>query len=295
MTRCSAACEAEPMAGSAPRAHVWVLVEHPDGWGDAPLARSHAGVRVLMVRGPRAEPDQGGTAGTRVWVAHVGVDPTLRVGVVADPWVVAKWSLADLAAGSHRNWGQADPEPLLVVCANGRRDRCCGHSGGRLAAQLWRAPLGGRVLTGTHLGGHRFAPTALLLPHGALYGRLDEPSAVGILAGAVRGELPVQGLRGFSRLAEAAQVADAHVRAALGLTVPAALPVRMVPGADPDRITALVSVPGGSGAVDGPDRGPTTTTVRVSLVRREFDVMASCGREVAPMSRWAPFGPPEPA
>ena len=230
---------AEPMAGTAPRADVWVAVEHPPGWGDADLTRSGHGVRVLMVRGPRARPDsaapsasasaspspsvsasaspspsgspsaspslsgspsappsESGTevdmlrtpdAGVRVWVGYATRTPTLRLGRVDRPDVVAGWDLADIAAGALRDWGRADPDPLLLVCANGRRDRCCGHSGGRLADALWRGPYTDRVLTCTHLGGHRFAPTALLLPIGALHGRLDEDAAAGLLTAATGG------------------------------------------------------------------------------------------------------------
>ncbi len=52
---CSALARAahEPMPGTAPEADVWIAVEHPAGWGEASLARSAAGVRVIMARGPR--------------------------------------------------------------------------------------------------------------------------------------------------------------------------------------------------------------------------------------------------
>ncbi len=194
----------EPMAGTAPRADVWVAVEHTPGWGDADLTRSGHGVRVLMVRGRRERPDPGAASvrasgwrirrrghgtrgldspGVRVWVGYATGTPTLRVGRVDRPDVVAGWDLSAIAAGSLRDWGARDPDPLLLVCANGRRDRCCGHSGGRLADALWRGPHADRVLTCTHLGGHRFAPTALLLPIGALHGRLDEPGAARLAHG----------------------------------------------------------------------------------------------------------------
>ena len=125
------------------------------------------------------------------------------------------------------------------TCRPSRRDRCgtgagrtrihcsscaptadaTGAAGTRVVA--WRRRCGAvrhrdRVLTCTHLGGHRFAPTALLLPAGALHGRLDEASATDLVAQAHAGRTPSASLRGFSSLDEPAQVADAHARLVTG-------------------------------------------------------------------------------
>lgn len=289
----------EPLAGSAPTADVWVVVEHPAGWGDAPLARSGRGVRILMARGPRRPPPSEGPpdrragpllplpaagAGFRVWVAHCSPDPVLRTGSVSDPAEVADWDPAAIAAGSHRDWGDPDPDPLLLVCANGRRDRCCGHSGGRLADRLWAGPYAERILTCTHLSGHRFAPTALLLPIGALHGRLDHATATGLLAAAWAGWMPADRLRGFSSLSEPAQVADAYARQALGVTTDRPMPVDLVAARDGDQLRALVALPGASCAE--PDRGRAGRVLEVPLVRTSREVIASCGGAVAATSRW---------
>ena len=68
-------------------------------------------------------------------------------------------------------------DPLLLVCTHGRRDRCCALDGRALAAALAAAEEP-HVWECSHLGGHRFAPTALVLPTGYLYGHLDPASAV---------------------------------------------------------------------------------------------------------------------
>jgi hypothetical protein len=224
--------------------------------------------------------------GVRAWVAHHGPDPQLRVGRLADPAEVAAWDLAALAAGSHRTWGQPDPHPLLLVCANGRRDRCCGHAGGRLAERLWAGPRADRVLTCTHLGGHRFAPTALMLPTGALHGRLDPAAAAGLLAAAAAGRMPAEHLRGFASLSEPAQVADAHARRVAGVTTDRPLPVRLLPTAEDDRLRAMVTLPPG-----GPARGAATDAagsapLEVLLRRTSAAVLASCGRPAEELARW---------
>ncbi|MCU0300956.1 MAG: hypothetical protein MUF35_05035 [Candidatus Nanopelagicales bacterium] len=280
--RCSAlsAADAEPMVGTAPRADLWVVVEHPDGWGDASLARSAAGVRVVQARSSPADTAVTRAAGrVRVWVARVGgaPEPELRVGHVPDPAEVAGWDVGELAHGGWRRWGQPDPQPLLLVCANGRRDRCCGHAGGRLAHELWRGRAAGRVLTSTHLGGHRFAPTALLLPWGVLHGRLDAVAARGLLDAAQDGTTPVGTLRGHSALEAPAQVAEAHARGRSGYRGLAPLPVALDGDPGEGRLTATV-------------RLPTGTILGVPLVREVQARVASCGKDPEPITRWTVDG-----
>ena len=286
--RCAAISRAagEPMAGTAPPADVWVAVEHPEGWGDAPLARSEHGVRVVMARSPRppATTTAPGTVahrphqGARVWVGYVARDPVLRVGHVDSPADVAGWDLAAVAAGALRDWGERDPDPLLLVWANGRRGRCCGHDAGRLADALWRGPHGDRVLTCTHLGGHRFAPTALLLPHGALHGRLDEESATDLIRGAAQGHMRYDTLRGFSQLPPAAQVADAHARATHRHHGSAALQVDLITGSEPGHLMARAHIPAehSSPAVES-----------IVLSRTSGPVILGCGRSPEQTTRWS--------
>jgi hypothetical protein len=262
------------MAGTAPRADVWVVVEHPGGWGDAPLARSGHGTRVLMARASR-EATAAADGRTRVWVAHCAppLGPMLRVAVVDDPGQVAGWDLAGLAAGSHRQWGEPDQEPLLLVCANGRRDRCCGHAGGRLADRLWTLPDAGRVLTSTHLGGHRFAPTALLLPWGQLHGRLDEGSAAALVPAARQGWTASASLRGASTLDPPAQVAEVRARQVTGYRGMRPLAVTLVGDPTGDHLDAHVTLPQGS-------------VLDVGLARVTRALAVSCGQPPRQTEHW---------
>lgn len=280
--RCSAlsAEDREPLAGSAPQADFWVVVEHPAGWADAGLARAEAGVRVLMARGRRDTPAAGSPAGYRIWVAQGAAGVAgLRVGVVDDPGVVADWDLRDHAALA--GFGVPDPDPLLLICANGRRDRCCGHFGGRLADRLWAAdPLADRILTCTHLGGHRFAPTAMVLPWGVMHGRLDDAAAAALLPAALSGWTPTASLRGHSLLPEPAQVAEVAARAQFrydGLA-----PLRVAIEGDP-----------ASGRLDGhvdPPEGHGSPAVHVPLTRTSRSRILSCGKPSEPGARWQVAG-----
>jgi len=76
----------------------------------------------------------------------------------------------------------------------------------------------GRVWETTHLGGHRFAPTAVLLPHGVVYGRLDDKLALQLVESARDGLFLDEGYRGRSTFDRPGQSAEAAVRRLLGDT-----------------------------------------------------------------------------
>ena len=62
----------------------------------------------------------------------------------------------------------SNPGTDLLVCTHGRRDVCCGSRGTDLALRLAAGgvPAGVRLARTSHTGGHRFAPTFLVLPQG---------------------------------------------------------------------------------------------------------------------------------
>lgn len=65
----------------------------------------------------------------------------------------------------------------VAVCTHGRRDVCCGARGSRLHQELVDGPeLVGptvRIRRTSHTGGHRFAPTAIVLPEATAWAYLD--------------------------------------------------------------------------------------------------------------------------
>jgi hypothetical protein len=74
-----------------------------------------------------------------------------------------------------------------------------------------------RVWEVTHTSGHRFAPTAVLLPAGTLHGRLDVAGADALLRAAAGGETVLHGSRGRSTWPAPAQAAELAVREAHGV------------------------------------------------------------------------------
>lgn len=65
----------------------------------------------------------------------------------------------------------------ILVCTHGMRDKCCAKFGQPFFREATHAAKQGdlpntRVWRVSHIGGHRFAPTAISMPDGRYYGRL---------------------------------------------------------------------------------------------------------------------------
>jgi hypothetical protein len=112
-------------------------------------------------------------------------------------------------------------EPPLVdvlICGHGRRDRCCGSLGTRLFQQL--APLDHghvRLWRTSHTGGHRFAPTLVVLPEATVWAFADEALVRQITTRSGRPEDLLGRYRGCSGLSSRrAQVVERAVFADLG-------------------------------------------------------------------------------
>ncbi|PPK65288.1 sucrase ferredoxin [Actinokineospora auranticolor] len=243
-TACAARSRAldEPFAGTAATAVTWLCVEQPGPWGRDALAQSHldsglaaeltaraagTGVRVVLIRRPGPHPDRHRPAPRRVYLAHTAPGRAfLRREVFTDPKHLLDLDFAAVGGGAADGFGEVVSWPVLLVCTNGRRDVCCAVAGRPVAAEL-AATHGEAAWECTHIGGHRFAPTALLLPTGYTYGDLDGARARALLAdpGVV-----VDRCRGRSTWAPAGQAAELAVRELTNTTHADVLRVR-----DPER------------------------------------------------------------
>ena len=237
--RCSVVSADEPLAGTAPRARAWLVLEQPGPYGFRALAESHLPERVrdalalvpkesrttvLLARTVGRHADPGDHDGTRrFWFAHVAPGGVrMRSGVLPDSELLRP-DLLDVLEGASRGelppWGTSSTEPLLLVCTNSRRDVCCALNGRPLAQALAAdQAYAARVLEVSHLGGHRFAPTALLLPWGHAFGRLDADAARAVLDGAADGRIgSLVHHRGRTAASQPVQAASCAVRVAEGV------------------------------------------------------------------------------
>ncbi|WP_375432910.1 sucrase ferredoxin [uncultured Friedmanniella sp.] len=216
MIRCAVAAglRSDPLAGSAPPARRWLLLEHPGPWPvdavagsgiDADLLAELTGAaqrtrtRILLVRRPgRAAPTP-----ERQWLLLTDGRPT----------VTGRWSVDDDLRTALAAVAAPPPPavttpaaPVVLVCAHGVHDACCAIRGRPVAAAL-AARWPDEVWECSHVGGDRFAPNVVLLPDGFYYGGLDPDSAVATVAGHLAGQVDAGALRGMARYPPAQQAA----------------------------------------------------------------------------------------
>ncbi len=188
----------DPVGTAAP-ATGFLLVELPLPWPkDAAAHPALADATALAERhGLRLQalvPDIGRAArGEALVVVHGSTGPRFtgyerRAAVVAGSDLhVAVDALAATATPTAPPTKKA-PAPAtagssvvdVLVCGHGTRDRCCGSLGTALHARAADRP-DVNVWRTSHLGGHRFAPTALVLPSGTCWAWLDDALLAAVL------------------------------------------------------------------------------------------------------------------
>ena len=207
----------------------WVLVEYTRAWLPKmripeldlpkPFASALEGIskqdgwKVLYIR-------KQGCTGQNVywWDLNKG---TCKVARISSDWtngfeVNAAWEHPqDIGLGS----------PQVLVCTHGTRDRCCGVLGGAIFAQLrtrLQSILPDAVWQVSHLGGHRFAPTALCLPLGVVLGRIQVEDCQSVANAVLMNNpstLRTDIIRGDVRLSKPAQARALWLRTQTGTLV----------------------------------------------------------------------------
>jgi hypothetical protein len=252
----------EPLAGTAPIALGFALVEHPGPWGEKALAEAGLGeleaqckalgLKALLVRRADRAPTRG-----RAFAVWCGAEP---FAVELAPAALAG-TLEQLAAGI-RPGGAIPSQRMWLVCTNGKRDACCARDGVPVARAL-AALRPDEAWECSHLGGHRFAANVALLPEGLCFGRVSEAEAPQLVAAVEDGRVPHALLRGRMSVEPPVQAAEIAARAAGALT-----------GLSPAPISH-----------DG-----TTATVAGVRVELQEEPLAprpvSCGADPEPVSAW---------
>lgn len=179
-------------------------------------------------------------------------------------------AVTSIAAGAPP--GAPTRDVLIGVCTNSRRDRCCAVRGRPVATAL-HAEFGDHITEISHLGGHRFAATLLVLPTGYSYGFLDPAAARAVVAAALDGLVHPANLRGRADLTGPGQAADAHWRAGIG---PAPLDDVRIVSEHSDGDNALVE-----GTVQG-----TADRVTVRRLAGPTIAVTACGGKPIHTGRW---------
>lgn len=281
LARCSSAWDhqAIPAWGTATQAAVVVALEQPGPWGTRALVESHLDPdvgrsldkqvtnldgRLMLIRRPGRHTVPVEPYEREVLVARTGTNGWLVRARLSSPHALLRLTpelLREPTAVAAALGGQVTDEPALLVCTNGRRDACCALRG-RPVALAGSALDPGVVWEVTHTGGHRFAPTGILLPWGRMLARLDEDLVGHLIEHGRRARLPLTALgpvhdRGGMHLAPSEQAVEAFLRQQL------------------DWVDLSEPVPTSDGQV------------RVDVVHGPA-LAVSCGREPEPTSWFAP-------
>ena len=217
--------EVEPLPGTAKPGSVYVLFEWPEAWprdvmGDAALGEEltaklapkleEHNATLLLIRHPTRE-------GRNISDHHLYLvfadEAVTEVKHVDSPDELLELDLS----GPGRNGAERRERPLLLICTHAKRDRCCAVKGRPMVNELHaRHPFGPGndvVWETSHIKGHRFAPTMLLLPWAYSFGRMNIEATDAMLADASEGRYFVPGNRGRGTLGPAEQVAELAVAA----------------------------------------------------------------------------------
>lgn len=299
--------------GTAARAGFFVALEQAGPWGRDAATQSHLpadlgrtlsaacserGGRLSLVRRPGRHADAPHEGRRAAYLGWAGRDPWLLRADLTDPAQLLDVDFDALARGAVDVVRASLPTlaptaPILLVCTNGRRDVCCAVRGRPVVLEA-ATTHPDRVWEASHTGGHRYAPTGVLLPHGATLARLDAALAGAVLDAADHGGLPAAVLgpwhdRGRSPLEPAAQAAESHVRQLAGITALDALECERLDGAAP---------PGAS------DSSPDSALARYAVTHRDGrrwevacerripdaapELAESCGKAAVAVHTWAP-------
>jgi hypothetical protein len=207
----SARMRGESLPGSAVTHRRFLFLEVPGAWGRSALDEKLMGPQVARQLAASAK-----ASGTHVLlIRRPGRHPSSESGTQKRAMA---WAVADVSPGSERIlWGvwrdaadllsldmdadipgaanAAGPQRLALVCTNGKRDQCCAIRGRPVAAALTAAG-DWDTWECSHLGGHRFAATMMLLPTGDMFGWLDPESALEVVRHFDAGRLMLSHYRG---------------------------------------------------------------------------------------------------
>lgn len=280
-TRCSDICRDIPLAGTAPVTERWWLIEHAGPWGshavrDATQPWISAGTdvhpdqaRILLIRRHVRRMSEHQSQFRRIFTFAAGDDvvwgATLHINEA--PSITDFGSVPDDMA-----WQPTRKHPRVVMCTNGRRDRCCAERARPILDAL-PPDVSEQVWECTHIGGHRFAPVALTIPRGIALGRTTVQGLIELVR---ENRLDVMSVRGRSDITAPEQAAEISARRHWSLfSVNTDLTIRAQPDqSDADKVTCNTIHPDGS-------------EYRVTLTRRRTsDAPASCDQAAVPVTTW---------
>ena len=285
----------ENLPGTAAQQQLWLLLEHPSGWGRDILDGSvfgpelsaalkdrmdQLGARLLLIRQPGRQGQQVKEKASRRAFLSVTGGRDFSPAQLYSFEVTGAEDLLTLPLDQPENipGGLVSRETLTLICTHSKRDRCCALRGRPIASFLAEQLADGSVWECSHTGGHRFAPVALSLPTGYTYGRLNFEQALTLAQDARQGKVTLEGLRGRSAHAPIEQVAEVAVRSLLADAGEQPDPDSL----SPSEMTATEPNLQAAHLAHRDGRFWVVTARRLELPPRP----ASCGKSASPAFSW---------
>ncbi|MCZ2202648.1 MAG: sucrase ferredoxin [Cylindrospermopsis raciborskii PAMP2012] len=222
----------EEIIGSATNYQTYVLVECPPPWIweafgskwvpsnlqllDRELKSKKLPIRLLLI----AKEDSHKNQETTLLIYH-------KPQGLTKSYIKREFKLPniDLVEGEIRKWlaGKNSNYEIqskftrdILICTHGSHDQCCARYGNpfyfhaqKTIVELQLEEV--RIWRSSHIGGHRFAPTAIDLPEARYYGLLDQESLQAILCRAGDIKILDRVYRGWGLLPSALQVLEREI------------------------------------------------------------------------------------
>jgi hypothetical protein len=220
----------EQLFGTAKKTTIWLLLEYPYLWGRKAFEesnlpaqlKSHLSAflddipdsKLLLIKNKTALRQDRITFFVVISTENQPKIYQFQFDSYAD---IEDLELTKLLSDQSAISSHLHSEPIFLVCVNGKRDPCCAKFGLPVYDQI-AAIKRGMVWQSTHLGGHRFATNLLCLPHGILYGRVDEDSALPLIDADAGGNLMLDKYRGRTCFDSQVQAADYYLRQQTSIT-----------------------------------------------------------------------------
>jgi len=222
----------EQLAGSVKSVDLWLLIEYRERWD-----------REVISAFPETTRQELSALRSRI--------PRLRLALIRQPrrtsgplsifWAFARehqpqlyraefTSHEELRLGTDPVYGQTS-EKLFAVCTHGTHDLCCARLGNKIYSEM--SSLSNNVWQISHIGGCRFAPNVVCLPHGIVYGRVEPADCAAIVSRYQDDALFPLKLRGRSCYAKPVQAAEQFLRTAKHWTALDALTVARIEESQP--------------------------------------------------------------
>ena len=220
----------EPLFGTAPQTETWLLLEYPFPFGSKALEesdlsdriKSHLAAVQKFLPFPRLvmikkSSEKIGKA-IDLFLAFVNDrQPQLYHFELSSYDELLDVDFQSCLAASPLVQDKLHPEPVFLVCTNGKRDRCCAKFG-LLLFEFLSSYKTEAVWQSSHVGGHRFAGNLVCLPHGIYYGRIPPEQGMRVIDAYRNRSVVLEYYRGRACYTPAQQAGEYYLRTHTGIS-----------------------------------------------------------------------------